>query len=601
MTRYADPHACPDCRGPLPLTAASCPACALPLHGATAAELFQVLRRADDLLARLRVAPVPVPQPFPAAAPAPTARTGVRTTSVPGILLGLGALCLLVAAVIFLAVAWSWLGVGGRTGVLLGLTAVAAAGALVAARRGLRVAGEALSVVALGLVALDVVGADHAGWWGAPTVAELTWLVGGVVAVAALVLAGAPYRLVSPQLLAALAALVTYAGALGATGPDAVVDAVAVLVLAGAAWAGLRTGRDVLGYAVGAAAVLPWMHLASDALARALEDPTLAEVWAGPGLALVAASLLVLLPVAGYREPTAVAALGGVAATLLTITVALPAVDEGGTAATGAALAATLGWTAAAWLVRAYDAWRLLPLIPALAWAGPVLGAVLTLSVQAITAVGSSGPAFARGADVRLGSVDPVAAPWLLLAGLAALVALAWVSARPPAAWWPASATTIGLGAVATLALLPVPLAVPLVALVGVAGLLLATGARPAAIAVLLLVTVGALPSALLTGLAALTVAGVGAWCLRPGESATSRLLGGAVTPPAVALAVWALADVAGLDEALRGYPVLLTVGLLALALPRPVVEATGWIAALVAVPAAIRRPPTRSRRPPYT
>ena len=71
-------------------------------------------------------------------------------------------------------------------------------------------------------------------------------------------------------------------------------------------------------------------------------------------------------------------------------------------------------------------------------------------------------------------------------------------------------------------------------------------------------------------------MAGVGAWCLRPGESATSRLLGGAVTPPAAALAVWAFADVAGLDEALRGYPVLLTVGLLALALPRPEVEATG-------------------------
>ena len=590
MTRYADPHTCPDCRGPLPLTAASCPACALPLHGPTAAELFQVLLRADDLLARLRVVPVPVPapQPFPAAAPAPSARTGVRTTSVPGILLGLGALCLLVAAVIFLAVAWSWLGVGGRTGVLLGLTAVAAAGALVAARRGLRVAGEALSVVALGLVALDVVGADHAGWWGALTAPELTWLVGGVVAVAALALARAPYRLVSPQLVVALAALVAYVGALGATGPDAVVDVVAVLVLAGAAWAGLRTGRAVLAYAVGTAAVLPWMHLASDALARALEDPTLREVWAGPGPALVAASLLVLLPVAGHREPTAVAALGGVAATLLTITVALPAVDEGGTAATGAALAATLAWTAAAWLLRARDAWRLMPLIPALASAVPVAGVVLALSVQAVTAVGSSGPVFARDADVRIASVDPVAAPWLLLAGVAALVGLAWVSARPPAAWWPAAVTTIGLGAAATLALLPVPLAVPLVVLVGVAGLLLATGTRPAAIAVLLLVTVGALPSALLTGLAALTVAGVGAWCLRPGESANSRLLGGAVTPPAAALAVWALADVAGLDEALRGYPVLLTVGLLALALPRPVVEATGWIAALIAVPAAI-------------
>ncbi len=55
---------------------------------------------------------------------------------------------------------------------------------------------------------------------------------------------------VSPQLVAALAALVTYAGALGATGPDPVVDVVAVLVLAGAAWAGLRTGREVLAYAV---------------------------------------------------------------------------------------------------------------------------------------------------------------------------------------------------------------------------------------------------------------------------------------------------------------------------------------------------------------
>ncbi len=590
MSRYADPRACPDCRGPLPMTAASCPTCALPLHGATAAELFQVLRHADDLLARLRApAQMAAPQPVPAAAPPPAARTGVRTTSVPGILLGLGALCLLVAAVIFLAVAWSWLGVGGRTVVLVGLTAAAAGSGLVAARRSLRVAGEALSVVALGLVALDVVGADNAGWWGAPTALELTWLTGGVVAVAALALAGAPYRLVSPQIVAAFAALVAYAGALGATGPDDVVDVVAVLVLAAGAWAGLRTGREVLAYAGGAAALLPWLHLTLDALVRALDEPTLHDVWAGPGLALVAAAVLVLLPVsASRREPTAVALLGGVAATLLTIAVAVPAVDEGATAATGAALAATAAWTAAAWLLRTRDAWRPLPLIPALAAAVPVFVAVLTLSAQSLRAVGSTGPVFARDADVRLGTVDPVAAPWLLLAGVAALVALAWVSVRPPAAWWPAAVTTLGLGAVGSLALLPVPLAVPLAALVGVAGLLLWTGARPVAIAVLLVVTVAALPSALLTGLAALTVAGVGAWCLRPGESATYRLLGGAVSPPAAALAVWAFADVVGLDEALRGYSVLLTVGLLALALPRPEVEAAGWIAALLAVPVAV-------------
>ena len=512
--------------------------------------------------------PVPAPQPFPAAAPAPSARTGVRTTSVPGILLGLGALCLLVAAVIFLAVAWSWLGVGGRTGVLVGLTGCGCGRRLVAARRGLRVAGEALSVVALGLVALDVVGADHAGWWGARPRQSSTWLVGGVVAVAALALAGAPYRLVSPQLVVALAALVAYAGALGATGPDAVVDVVAVLVLAAAAWAGLRTGRAVLAYAVGTAAVLPWMHLALDALARALEDPTLREVWAGPGPALVAASLLVLLPVAGHREPTAVAALGGVAATLLTITVALPAVDEGGTAATGAALAATLAWTAAAWLLRARDAWRLLPLIPALASAVPVAGVVLALSVQAVTAVGSSGPVFARDADVRIGSVDPVAAPWLLLAGVAALVALAWVSARPPAAWWtgrrhdhrprggrharaaagaPRRTARRARGCRGSVARDGRPPG-------GDRGAARRHGRRPAQ-------RPAHRARGAHRGRGRRLVPAAG----RERELPAARRR---VTPPAAAVAVWAFAEVAGMDEALRGYPVLVAVGLLALSSP---------------------------------
>ena len=120
------------------------------------------------------------------------ARTGIRTSSVPSILLGLGALCLLVAAVIFLSVAWSRLGVGGRTGVLVGLTVTTGGLGLLAAQRGLRIAGESLSVVALGLVALDVVGADSAGWWGRLDIAELVLLFGGAVAVAALALAAAP-------------------------------------------------------------------------------------------------------------------------------------------------------------------------------------------------------------------------------------------------------------------------------------------------------------------------------------------------------------------------------------------------------------------------
>ena len=40
MTRYADPSRCPDCRSPIVAGAAACGACGLPLHGATAQQLF---------------------------------------------------------------------------------------------------------------------------------------------------------------------------------------------------------------------------------------------------------------------------------------------------------------------------------------------------------------------------------------------------------------------------------------------------------------------------------------------------------------------------------------------------------------------------------
>ena len=590
MTRYADPHACPDCRGRLSTGAPCCPSCGLPLDDATAAELFQTLRHADALVARLRtrVAAPTAPAPSPVAAPPPAARTGVRTTSVPGILLSLGALCLLVAAVIFLAVAWSWLGVGGRTVVLLGLTGVAAAAGLGTARRGLRVAGESLTVVALGLVALDVVGADNAGWWGRLDEPGLTWVVGGVVTAAALALAWVPVRLVAPQVIAGIAALVGYAGALGTLEHDAVLDVTTVVLLAGIAWAGRRTQRDVLAYAAGGAALLPWLNLTLDALARGLEDPTLREVWAGPGPALATAALLALLPlVAGLREPAAVQVLGGVAGLLVTIAVGLPVVDEGATAVTAASLIALVAWTMAA--IDTPDRWRWLPVVPAGAAALPVAVAVMTLGLQAVTATLSVGPAFARDADVRIGDVDPVMEPWLLLAGVAALIALSWVPTRPTGSGWSVGAlAALVLGGIATLALLEPPLALVVGALVAVAGVLLWAGARLAATAALLAAVAVALPSALLTGVAALAAVAAGAWFLRPGEAPRTRMLGGALTPPAAALAVWATGEVVGLDESLRGYPILLAVGLLALALPRPEVEATGWLAGLIGATAAV-------------
>ena len=246
--RYADPRLCPDCRAALPASLRSCPGCHLPLQNPLALELFQTLQRADVLLGRLRAqvaleAPAPTPAPAPQGPSAtPVRRTGLRTASVPAILLGLGALCLLVAAITFLAVAWSWMGVGGRTGVLVGLTVAAAGAGVVLGRRGLRVAAESLTTVALGLVALDVVGAINAGWLGSPDSAASTALVGaGVAVVSGAILVARP-RLVAPQLGVVVGLMLAFAGVAVTTGHDRLVAFVAVLALGTAASLG-RSGR----------------------------------------------------------------------------------------------------------------------------------------------------------------------------------------------------------------------------------------------------------------------------------------------------------------------------------------------------------------------
>ena len=167
--RYADTSVCPDCRSTLPDRAVPLPdvraaAAGLPRHpaaqhaarGRRPARPAARLRRGRPRRTRRTRSPAPAPRidpdlpPMPVARPAPV-RRGLQGASVPKILLGLGATCLLVAAVIFLAVAWTWLGVGGRTAVLVALTVATGAAGTVLGRRGLTVAAEALTTVAFGL------------------------------------------------------------------------------------------------------------------------------------------------------------------------------------------------------------------------------------------------------------------------------------------------------------------------------------------------------------------------------------------------------------------------------------------------------------------
>ena len=144
MTRYADPTRCPDCGASITPGSASCPVCALSLRGDTARDLFTTLTRADELLTVLRRASTPRAVPTTASLPAAPAtpahhpRARLSSASVPQILLALGAGCLLVAALVFLAVTWSVMGISGRTATLVGFTVVAGVLAAWMARRGLR-------------------------------------------------------------------------------------------------------------------------------------------------------------------------------------------------------------------------------------------------------------------------------------------------------------------------------------------------------------------------------------------------------------------------------------------------------------------------------
>ncbi|WP_341230309.1 hypothetical protein, partial [Nocardioides salarius] len=159
MPTYARPDLCPDCGAVLPPEPDACPRCGLPLRDPLADELLATLRHADELVVRLRArAAAPTRAPVPGTVRRTRRGSGGRRlvprrlgqATVPQLLLALGAACLLVAAVVFLAVAWSWLGVAGRTAVLLVLTVSAGGASVLLSRRDLVAAAEALCAVTLG-------------------------------------------------------------------------------------------------------------------------------------------------------------------------------------------------------------------------------------------------------------------------------------------------------------------------------------------------------------------------------------------------------------------------------------------------------------------
>lgn len=604
-TPFADPHRCPDCAATLTAALAAtggCPSCGLPLQHPLGRELLATLSRADDLLAQLRaLAPAPTtvgaPLPYPAATrPVAAPRRGLRPASVPALLLGLGALCLLVAAVIFLAVAWSSLGVGGRTGVLLALTGAAVAGGAVLARRGLRVAGESLATVALGLLALDVLGAAAAGWLPQEPTGATTTVLGVAVLASALAWSLAQPQLVAPQVLAGIGLLTAWAGALQVSEGSLLVEAAAVAAATGVVALGQHTRARALSPSGLAVAVLTWAFLALHGLDAALADPRLAALWSaeGTGWRLVAAVALAGPALLVARTQVARVVVVALAVLTATAAVALPVVDEGATAVTVAALAVVLlGSTAALTVARA---WAAVPLAPTGVAALPVLGVLLQLAAQASDAVVGAGTAFSAPLAATTGPALPVAHPALVVPGVLAILLLLGVTgqvlgARPALRDVAApAAAVVGCAAAVSLAL-TTGLLWPVVAVLLVAGLAAGAAQRDlpwVGLAVIGLAAVVALPSAALTAAVA-TVTTVAAVVLLLGRvRPRTTALAEAVLPLALGGAWWAWAEVGGLEVAGRGLPLVVLLGLLALARPCQECEVPAALAATLGALAAV-------------
>lgn len=448
MTRYADPERCPDCLAAMPYGARSCPSCGLSLEGPLAARLFTTLQAADEVLAQMRGR---VPATAGAASrttspispgadePRGPALPRMTTTSVPRVLLGLGALCLLVAALVFIVVTWSAMGIGGRTATLLGFTALGATLSGWAARRGLRAAAEALGVVALGLLAFDLVGARDAGWLGPVGDSGFLVLLGSALVVAGSASAVGVRRTPAGSLVGAevAAGLGLVAAVVGTATADwfsvSAGQVLAVLASSAVAAAGYTLRLRVLAVWALALSAITWLVLTVSAVGRAWGNPSLGELWLGAeAWPLVAATLLAAAPALSRRLSHPVRLLGlGTALVLAAALLLAPAADESITTATLAGVGVLLVAAVASWPVPAR--WR----------AGPggvlVLGALgltvaaWTLVLEAtdrLTTVAEAGWSGSAGDLLPAPTGGPYAlASWLLpvlvVAVSAALVALA--------------------------------------------------------------------------------------------------------------------------------------------------------------------------------
>lgn len=178
VVQAANQHKCPSCAHPTLYAAGTCTNCGLNLTHPQLAFLFDILQQVDYLRANM----VGV-TPLNTKTSKQDREVKSFNFSVQNLILGLGGLCVSVAAIIFLAVSWNALPIAGRTAILGVVSSLFVGFTFYVAKKKLKGTTETFAALAVALLGFDFVGSFHAGWWGSLD-AAVVWVVSGSILVA---------------------------------------------------------------------------------------------------------------------------------------------------------------------------------------------------------------------------------------------------------------------------------------------------------------------------------------------------------------------------------------------------------------------------------
>ena len=244
------------------------------------------------------------PTSQPAFEPRPAHRpTRLPAVGAPAVLLGVGGLLLVIAAIVFLSMSWTALSLGAKVAVLTVVSGLLAGAAATVTNRGLRGSAETLWAITLADLELDLWAARQANLAGLRSMpignfSTASSILIGLLALGCCLAARRSTlgrALVTGQLALGLAGLLATASGLATsvqTGWLALSLAVLVLLLLSMA---ARLGRlNVAAWTWTLGASLPWLGLLISGLVQVRVDRFVPQLWHGQACELPAATALAL-------------------------------------------------------------------------------------------------------------------------------------------------------------------------------------------------------------------------------------------------------------------------------------------------------------------